>query len=222
MLPFQKDNNKRKWMCFVCGREFEEYDPYKEHIIESHEEGREYIICPLARCGAPIRDLRLHFKAKHPSEKEVPKVGQMKALVWKDHSTRTGKMKQRKPKFREGYLVSGKNGGKEMHYRSGYECEVYECLECLPEVIKYDVEPFKVQYTFEGEVHEYNPDLSVLFNDGHIEIWEIKPSNQTSLPRNTAKWSACQQHCEARGWNFIVMTEKGIGKLKVAAKDTRQ
>lgn len=221
MLPFQKDNNKRKWMCFVCGREFEEYDPYKEHIIESHEEGREYVLCPLARCGAPVRDLRLHFKAKHPSEKGVPKVGQMKALVWKDHSTRTGKMKQRKPKFREGYLVSGKNGGKEMHYRSGYECEVYECLECLPEVIKYDVEPFKVQYTFEGEVHEYNPDLSVLFDDGHVEIWEIKPSNQTSLPRNTAKWSACQQHCEARGWNFIVMTEKGIGKLKVAAKETR-
>lgn len=221
MLPFQKDNNKRKWMCFVCGREFEEYDPYKEHIIESHEEGREYIICPLARCGAPVRDLRLHFKAKHPSEKEVPKIGQMKALVWKDHSTRTGKMKQRKPKFREGYLVSGKNGGKEMHYRSGYECEVYECLECLPEVIKYDVEPFKVQYTFEGEVHEYNPDLSVLFDDGHVEIWEIKPSNQTSLPRNTAKWSACQQHCEARGWNFIVMTEKGIGKLKMAAKETK-
>lgn len=206
-------------MCFICGREFEEYDPYKDHIVESHEEGREYILCPLARCGAPIRDLRLHFKAKHPSEKEIPKVGQMKALVWKDHSTRTGKMKQRKPKFREGYLISSKNGGKEMHYRSGYECEVYECLECLPEVIKYDVEPFKVKYTFEGEVHEYNPDLSVLFNDGRIEIWEIKPSNQTALPRNTAKWAACQQHCESRGWNFIVMTEKGIGKLKVAAKD---
>lgn len=222
MLPFQKDNNKRKWMCFVCGREFEGYDEYKTHIVENHEEGREYVICPLVRCGAPVRDVRLHFKAKHPSEKEVPKVGQMKALVWKDQSTRGGKLKQRKPKFREGYLISSKNGGKEMHYRSGYECEVYECLECLPEIVKYDVEPFKVQYTFDGEVHEYNPDLSVLFDDGHVEIWEIKPANQTSLPRNTAKWSACQQHCETRGWNFMVLTEKGIGKLKMQAKENRK
>lgn len=220
MLPFQKDNTKRKWMCFVCGREFEEYDAYKTHIVESHEEGREYVICPLVRCGAPVRDVRLHFKAKHPSE-TTPKIGQMKALVWKDHSTRTGKMKQRKPKFREGYLISAKNGGKEMHYRSGYECEVYECLECLPEIVQYDVEPFKIQYFFEGETHEYNPDLSVLFADGRVEIWEIKPSNQTSLPRNTAKWAACQQHCEARGWDFIVMTEKGIGKLKTAAKERK-
>ena len=54
--------------------------------------------------------------------------------------------------------------------------------------------------------------------DGHVEIWEIKPANQTALPKNQAKWAACQHHCEARGWKFMVMTEVGIGKLKKSAK----
>jgi hypothetical protein len=169
----------------------------------------------LTRCGAPVRDLRAHYRVRHPYEPFVPKKGQMKALIWKDQSSKKdGSLKQRKPKFREGYLISNKNGGKEMHYRSGMECTVYECLEALPDVIGYEVEPFKVQYSFMGEIHEYNPDLKVLFADGRVEIWEIKPANQTHLPKNSAKWSACNQYCEARGYGFMVLTEVGMDKLK--------
>ena len=212
-LPFQKNNHVRKYQCFVCGRAYYEYDEYSKHIKDTHELGRDYVVCPLQRCGCPVRDLRLHFKSKHPHEKDIPKIGQMRATIWKDIDKKSGKLKQQKPKFREGYFMSGKNR-KEMHYRSGYEVEVYEQLEYLPEVIKYDVEPFKVDYIFEGEKHEYNPDLSIYFMDGHVEIREIKPANQTQLPKNHAKWAACQHHCQARGWQFVVMTEVGIGKLK--------
>jgi hypothetical protein len=113
-----------------------------------------------------------------------------------------------------GYFISKKNGGKEMHYRSGYECEVYACLEKIPEVIKYDVEPFPIKYLYNGKQHEYNPDLSIIYDDDRVEIWEIKPANQTALPLNEAKWAACQCYCESRGWSFIVVTEVGIGKLK--------
>lgn len=221
-LPFAKDDGKKKYTCFVCGVAFLEFNEYKEHIIHNHDEGREFVLCPLARCGAPVRDLRLHFKAKHPSEVQVPKMGQMKAMIWKDQSQRTGKLTAKRPKFREGYLTSSKNGGKEMHYRSGMECDVYEYLEAMPEVLSYDVEPFSVQYTFEGNIHEYNPDLKIQFVDGHIEIWEIKPSNQTHLPKNSAKWTACQQYCETRGYNFMVLTEVGMGKLKQRLKESGQ
>lgn len=219
-LPFPKDNFKRKYQCFVCGQNYTDFEQYKSHIIENHEEGREFVICPLARCGAPVRDLRMHYKAKHPSEPSVPKSGQMKAVIWKDQSNKKdGTLKQRKPKFREGYLTSTKNGGKEMHYRSGMECDVYECLEALKDVIGYEVEPFAVQYSFQGEIHEYNPDLKVYFADGRTEIWEIKPANQTHLPRNSAKWTACNQYCEARGFSFMVLTEVGMGKLKQQIKE---
>jgi hypothetical protein len=219
-LPFQKNDLKRNYQCFVCGKRFDIYDEYSNHIITSHEEGREFVVCPLSRCKAPVRDIRTHFASKHKDEK-IPKNGQMKATIWKDINNKTGKVTQRKPKFREGYFISGKNQ-KEMHYRSGYECEVYECLESILEVIKYDVEPFKVDYIFEGDRHEYNPDLSIFFSDGRVEIWEIKPANQTQLPKNHAKWAACQSYCEARGWSFMVMTEVGIGKLKKAARDSNR
>lgn len=213
-LPFAGDNHKRKYICFICGMSHTDFEEFTMHILENHEEGREYVRCPLERCQACVRDLRQHFKSKHPHETNLPKTGQMKALIWKDQKDKNGKLKQRKPRFREGYLVSVKNGGKEMHYRSGMECDVYEILEAMPEVIGYEVEPFKVNYSFMGEMHEYNPDLKVLFQDGRIEIWEIKPSNQTHLPKNNAKWVACQQYCETRGFGFMVLTETGMGKLK--------
>lgn len=215
-LPFQKDNSVRNYVCFICGRGYADFDQFKEHIITTHEEGREYVLCPLQRCRAPVRDVKLHFKVKHPTEKEIPKNCQMKAIVWKDFSGKKSK-KKKGPIFREGYMVSVKNGGKEMHYRSGLECQVYECLECLSEVIKYDVEPFEIGYFWEG-THTYTPDLSILFADGHVEIWEVKPSDQTTLPQNLAKWAAAEQHCEVRGWEFSVITEKGLANLKKKIK----
>lgn len=218
MLPFEKDN-KRKWQCFVCGRNHTDYNSFKEHVLEKHEEGRDFIACPLERCGCPVRNLRLHFQAKHPDE-PIPTGGPMRAIIWKDQ-TRQGKMKVRKPAFREGYMVSMKNHGKEFHYRSGMECEVYECLEVITEVLTYDVEPIKggIPYIFEGKQHNYFPDLSLHFNDGHVEIWEIKPASQTSLGVNEAKWAAATEFCAARGWDFIVITEVGLNKLKKKAKE---
>lgn len=211
MFPFNK-GNIREYTCFVCGVAYKSFTEFNEHIIKNHDEGREYIKCPLIRCGACVRDLRQHFKSKHKNE-TLPKHGQMKATIWKDQNKSTGKLTQRKPKFREGYMYSVKNG-KEVHYRSGMECEIYECLEAIDDVINYEVEPFKLNYTFQGEVHEYNPDLQIFFADGSVEIWEIKPSNQTAIAKNKAKWAACQFFCDSRGYKFIVVTEIGLKKLK--------
>ena len=62
-LPFEKDNGLRKYTCFCCGQVLHTFDEYKTHIIESHEEGREYVLCPLPRCGCPVRCVRTHFRA---------------------------------------------------------------------------------------------------------------------------------------------------------------
>ena len=135
-LPFDiPDKNKKKYQCFVCGHKFDNYPEYKEHIIESHEEGREYILCPLARCGAPVRDVRMHFKAKHPND-VIPKKGQMSALIWKDMSPK-GNSRTKKPNFKEGWYDSIKMS-KKFYYRSGYEQVVYECLDVYDEVIGFE------------------------------------------------------------------------------------
>lgn len=217
-LPFAGDHNKRMYQCFVCGKQYKEYEPFKEHILGEHDEGREYVICPLERCQAPVRDLKAHFKAKHPTT-AMPKTGPSRAMIWKDVSGK--KTRTRKPSFREGYLISGKMNGQEMHYRSGYECEVYECLEALNEVATYKVEPFKIPYVHKGKAYEYIPDLLIQFTDGRYEVWEVKPASQTGLEKNEDKWSAATEYCRARNWNFTVVTEVGIGKLKSLVKNSR-
>jgi hypothetical protein len=220
-LPFNKpDKNARRWQCFVCGLNHNDYDSCRQHIVDKHEQGRDYVLCPLPRCGAPVRDIKLHFKAKHPTEKMTSTAGQPnKALIWRDFSP-TGKKKTRKPRFREGTFISVKNHGKEFYYRSGWECEVYECLEAFHEVIAYEAEPFKdgIPYLFEGSMHKYHPDLAIRFEDGHVEIWEIKPSDQTGLPVNVAKWASADKFCKARGWEFVPVTEVVINKLKARVR----
>ena len=205
-------NEKRVYQCYVCGERLDTFEAFKEHIVQNHEEGREYILCPLERCKAPVRDLKAHFKAKHPYDK-MPKKGQSRALVWKDISTKEGKMNTKKPHFRDGYMTSAKNG-KDLHYRSGMECEVYELLERWEQVVKYEEEPFPVRYFFHGLQHDYYPDIRITYTDGTVEIWEVKPSSQTEIGRNKAKWAACNEYCMARQWKFMVLTERGMGKLR--------
>lgn len=205
----------RKYVCFVCGVPFEGYYEYKDHILATHEEGQDFVKCPLARCQAPVRDVRLHYKVKHPTEKS-PKSGQMRALVWKDHKPASKKSK--KSKFKEGYFTSEKNGSKQMHYRSSWERDVYLCLENFDEIISYSVESFPVEYYWKGRRKRYFPDLFIAFKDGHFEVWEIKPKNQRELEMNKAKWVACEGHCETRGWVFKVVDENEIKQLKMRAR----
>ena len=96
----------RIWQCFVCGEKFEEYGEYAQHITQEHAEGRDFLICPVDTCCAPVRDMRAHFKAKHPN-RPMPKNCQMKTTVWRDFSA-NGKKKTSKPvKFNEGWKQSG-------------------------------------------------------------------------------------------------------------------
>jgi hypothetical protein len=204
------DKNAKKYQCFVCARQFLEFEEYTAHIINTHEEGREYIRCPLARCGTPVRDVPLHFKAKHPTEPR-PQKGQMRAIIWKDLQG-NGKLKTRKPKLKQGVYTSTKMQ-KDFIYRSGYESKVYELLDSDHDVLAYEAEPFKIPYVWKGEPHTYTPDILVRFVSGICELWEIKPADQTALDQNTAKWDSAERTCIARGWKFVVITEQEINKL---------
>lgn len=215
---FNKKDTTRKWQCFVCSNKFLNYEEYKLHITEEHEEGQDYILCPIKDCNAPVRDVAMHVKVKHPEIKgNVP--GPQKAIIWRDF--KGDKIKNKKPHFRKGSMISIKNNGKEMKYRSGLECEVYECLEVIPQVVKYDVEPIKggIPYLHDGKVRHYFPDLSILYENGSIEIWEIKPHTQKDWEINQDKWESAKQFCELRGWTFNVITDLGLGKLKKLAKN---
>lgn len=214
----EREDNKdaRKFQCFVCGRMYLDFEEFKDHIKENHDEGREFITCPLPHCKAPIRDLKLHCKHKHPQFDLKNYKGQMKATVWYDFSPK-GKRKT-KTKFRQGKYTSTKSG-KTFHYRSGLECTVFELLDQDNDVMSFDVEPFQIQYIWEGQAHNYTPDILVTFMDGHKELWEIKPADQTSLSQNKSKWNAAEQQCKVRGWLFEVYTETRVDKLKIKIRN---
>lgn len=211
--PYEEEVGKgvRRYQCFCCGRQYTDITEYKQHIVSEHEEGRDFVTCPLERCKFPVRDVKLHFAAKHPSEK-MPQKGMMKAMVWKDFSG--GKCKKVKgPKTKTGWHGSTKMG-ENFYYRSGWEKEVYELLDQDTDVLGYKAEPFAIDYVYKGEGHQYTPDILVTYFDNHQELFEIKPSNQTLLEQNQAKWKSAETVCEMRGWKFVVVTEQMIEKLK--------
>ena len=213
MLPFN-NNNDRKFCCFCCAMMFTTYEEYKNHILEKHEEGRDYVLCPLSFCKAPVRDQKAHAAAKHPGI-PLKYTGMTKAIIWKDFSG--GKKKTRKPKFREGFYESTKMH-KKFHYRSSWEATMYELLDSWNEVISYDCEPIKIKYIHKGQCRDYIPDLIIKFKSGKTQIAEIKPSNQTLLEINKDKWSAAESACKLRGMEFFVYTEQEIQKLKQKVK----
>lgn len=208
------NKDQRKYQCFVCALEHTDFEEFKAHIKKEHVEGTDYIVCPLERCQAPVRDMRLHFKVKHVGT-PLPKHGLMKATLWRDIKA-NGKVKTKR-KFKEGYHHSTKMQ-RDFYHRSGYEKTVYELLDSWNEVLAYDVEPFNIPYIHEGEVHQYKPDIFVVFIDDRKEIWEIKPSNQTSLQKNKDKWVAARAACDARGWGFKVVVEKDMKLLAETVK----
>jgi hypothetical protein len=208
----------RKYQCFVCGKNYESYEDYKNHIVENHDEGREYITCPDCQC--PVRDLKLHYKTKHPA-RIMPKNVQCRVAVWHDFKVgKSGKMEKkstRKPHFRQGTFTSRKCNC-DFEYKSGMECDFFECLEADLDVTSYRYEGMKVPYFFKGKWHNYIPDLRVDFLDGSTEVWEIKPANQTHYEQNKCKWVAADNFCTNLGWQFVVLTEVGLGKLKSKIK----
>jgi hypothetical protein len=207
------DGNKRLYQCFVCGEVFKSYPEMSNHVIENHEEGREYIICPVKHCANPVRDMRFHFKTKHPALK-CPQNCQLRAIVMYDIQ---GSKRKKLPNFKEGFIISEKNNGKKMHYRSGWEEAVYNCLEKLGDVLSYEVEPFPIPYYHRGKSHRYFPDLRVHYANGAVEVWEIKPRVQKVLPQNSAKFKAATHFCQTRGWTFEIITENEIASLKKKA-----
>lgn len=210
-LPFSNDN-KRQYICFVCGLAFkhDEIELYKDHIIENHEECREYILCPVSHCAMPVRDLPLHYKCCH-KETPIPKNMQMRVMVWKDQGTK----KRKKLRFNEGFHVSLKTG-KSMHYRSSWEKQIYECLDKMDDVISYIVEPFYISYFWAGKMRKYYPDILIEYSDRKVLV-ECKPSSQTASEQNRAKWAAASQYCLSMGMTFEVLTEKGITKMILEA-----
>lgn len=85
------------------------------------------------------------------------------------------KDKQGNSKYIQGNFYSEKNKDN-YPYKSSYELAFLHQLETNPAVVKYIYEPFELfYYDIKNNRRIYRPDFMVLYDDGSLEINEVKP-----------------------------------------------
>ena len=119
---------------------------------------------------------------------------------------------------------------RKIFHRSGLELRFMRYLDGNDSVLKWSSEEIVIPYRspIDGKVHRYFPDFWVKTSQGETLI-EIKPKIQTKPPKpktnrrrfirevkawgvNEAKWKAATTYCEARNWNWQILTEQDLTK----------
>jgi len=119
-------------------------------------------------------------------------------------------------------------GKKAPHYRSSWEHSVMVMCDNNPAILNWANEAIHINYRnpFTGKNTIYVPDFFVTFVDAngsqHGELWEIKPSKETTLENarstrdkaaailNMAKWQAAGAWCKANNVKFRIITENDL------------
>jgi len=120
-------------------------------------------------------------------------------------------------------------GNKSPTYRSSWEFAVMSMCDNNPSILQWASEALHINYRnpFTNRNTIYVPDFFVMFVDSsgktHGEVWEIKPTKETSLqeagksPRaqaaailNMAKWEAARAYCRAQNLSFRIITERDL------------
>lgn len=115
------------------------------------------------------------------------------------------------------------------HYRSSWEHAAMRMLDSNPGILKWASESIHINYKnpFTNKQTIYVPDFFVLYMDAnnkqHAEVWEIKPTKETTLEAagknkkaqaaailNQFKWQAAQAYCKANGLYFRIITEQDL------------
>jgi hypothetical protein len=104
-----------------------------------------------------------------------------------------------------GIQMDTKKGG-QFRTRSSYETRYVDLLESNLEVIRFEYEPFQIDYEHDGIIKGYTPDFLVFYAD-RAELVEVKPSRMVNEGRNPAKFIAAERHCLDEGFSFVVVTE---------------
>ena len=115
---------------------------------------------------------------------------------------------------RRGIFPSLKNGDA-FFFESSYELRAFEILEIISEVRSFQRCPFVVEYSYEGCIHKYHPDIIAEDCFENRIIIEIKPYKRVGEILNQIKFEAARKFCYEHGIIFSVWTEKHLSKREV-------
>jgi hypothetical protein len=123
-------------------------------------------------------------------------------------------------------------GTKAPFFRSSWELAFMRMCDNHPNILKWASENVKIPYLnpVTGRYANYIPDFMIHYLDKngneHVELIEIKPSNQTTMENartrehqvqtaiNASKWTAAQEWCQRKGIRFKVINEDQIFQNK--------
>lgn len=113
-------------------------------------------------------------------------------------------------------------------FRSHLELRVFQSIDNDDKYTSWEAEPnLGIKYHFDGKERTYYVDVIATHKDKGVRLIEIKPYQQTQLPKykhgtnkknyeyqirqyyqNIAKWRAAKAWAIERGYTFMIITEK--------------
>ena len=158
------------------------------------------------------------LKGQPKSEQHKNKIGKFMKEYWSKEENRERQSKRQAACIMNGMLTyatrehgyfkcSTKSKKPIAYYRSLFELNALNYLEAHNQIVKYQIEPFRVSYEYEEKTRYYVVDFWIQTTKGEFII-EIKPSCHVSHPKNNAKFSAAKKFAEEKGWSFEIWTEK--------------
>ena len=140
------------------------------------------------------------FKKHVSTEEEKKLIGYLtkKKRVKKVNVYFNKKTSDGQTKYLSGDFYSRKNNT-EYFYRSSYELKCFLDLENNLEVDSYVSEGMSLPYKdSKGMNRTYIPDLLVLYKDGSMCVWEIKPKEMVKDADVQLKAEACKKYLKSR------------------------
>lgn len=116
-------------------------------------------------------------------------------------------------------------------FRSSWEFRVMTRFDDSDNIVKWGSESIAIPYIDPNTMkrRRYYIDFVIVLKNKKKYLIEVKPNRQTKPPRksknkkqstylyekkmydtNTAKWAYAKKFCEARGWEFKILTEKNF------------
>lgn len=116
---------------------------------------------------------------------------------------------------KKGYYTSTRDE-KERFFRSSWEQKMMVWLDAATDVVSWDYECVRIPYQYNENKRWYVPDFLVTFQDGHKELWEVKPKEFVNAEKNKLKEQASNEWCQQNNvLKYRVLTGDDLRQMKV-------
>lgn len=97
-------------------------------------------------------------------------------------------------------------------YESLLERDAILLLEFSPDVIRYQTQPARIAYYFEGRLRDYYPDFEAEFSNELLTHIEVKPAKKLIQATEKDRFAAIAKHYDQSHIWFQILTEHELRK----------